>query len=495
MRVSRIWNQAFAPYFWRNIDVSSQKTLGRIKTSEALSSMITYKRYIRHLRVRFLSQLQALDPPAFRPESGLFDNLRCFEWSQPNVLLLPTKEHLTGALTLIDLHPRLEEVSLTINHFSPDHTELFCRVFRNHRGLKRLRVKYFAGSGLHVANKLILAAASMKQLEQLHFVYEYEDLCWGGYDSSDYVRRNDLVIEPTSIRDISIVLEDGDISERDIVFQLLVRCPLLERLSIPMYYDRGEFTDLQDILGIHCPLVRHLALGELVGFEDEDVAEVIESCAAGLCSFKTHEGLEMDHMTVRALAQNHGRTLETLDLAENSRWPSHLFLDLVQELPNLQVLKASLDFTIFHQGEKVDYDETRFGRDWPCRGQLKTLYLALFRGSDAEEEERYRPGGDSATDRYINYMYSQVGAMVQLQELSLGGWMMLLRSEWGLYRLAGLERMRVLDLRDHTFVRLTNEDVLWMAEHWRGLAQVWGLRSARETVRLWQSRRPSIEFV
>lgn len=75
--------------------------------------------------------------------------------------------------------------------------------------------------------------------------------------------------------------------------------------------------------------------------------------------------------------------------------------------------------------------------------------------------------------------------------------MMLLWIDWGLDKLSSLKSLKVLDLREHTFIRLSEEEVEWIAHNWTALVEIWGLRSPnlQPIVQQLKSLRPMIQIL
>ncbi|KAG0289455.1 hypothetical protein BGZ97_006463 [Linnemannia gamsii] len=220
---------------------------------------------------------------------------------------------------------------------------------------------------------------------------------------------------------------------------------------------------------------------------------------------------DFDEISTLALGRYHGASLETLDFSQQTRFPAHLFLQLIRHCPRLRVLRCNIVLCKEHQGQTIDYSNllTIHGKDasannsggrnndWPFASTLKHLDLAVYRGSDLEIDSNYRLGDGSVSDRYIAYLYTQVARLTLLEEWRLGGWMMLLRMGWGLDKLSNLKSLKILDLREHTFIRLSEEEVEWIAHNWTALVEIWGLRSPnlQPIVQQLKSLRPMIQIL
>lgn len=324
------------------------------------------------------------------------------------------------------------------------------------------------------------------------------------------------------VKDLSFSF-DNERLEVTLIRPLLQRCPDLESLSL-WTIDRGSLLDqLPDLLRKFCPRFRNLGVGT-INAEDAEISQLIAGCSrtvnhvddessttststvkiTGLQEFRILSQIEdFDEISSLALGRYHGASLETLDFSQQTRFPTHLFLQLIKHCPRLRTLRCSIELRKEHQGQKIDYSallstqSNDVSNDWPFAATLKYLDLAVYRGSDLEMESNYRHGDGSVSDRYIAYLYTQVARMTHLEEWRLGGWMMLLRLGWGLDKLSGLKSLKVLDLREHTFIRLSEEEVEWISDNWTSLIEVWGLKSPnlQPIVRQLKARRPMIEIL
>ncbi|KAG0376949.1 hypothetical protein BGX24_006956 [Mortierella sp. AD032] len=323
---------------------------------------------------------------------------------------------------------------------------------------------------------------------------------------------------------------------------LLERCPLLESLSLWSHESLPAMNELPSLLEKFCPQFKSLGLGSMIA-EDDEIAQLVAGCVRrldttygsggsggnatpaititttttdmtrGLESFRILSQIcNFAEISTLALGRYHGASLETLDFSQQTRFPSHLFLQLIKQCPRLRVLHCNIELRMDHQGQTIDYSTlfststsistltTNTGssnNDWPFAETLRFLDLAVYRGSDFEIESNFRHGDGSVSDRYIAYLYSQVARLTHLQELHLGGWMILLRIGWGLETLSNLKSLKVLDVREHTFIRWTEDEVTWMAENWTGLVEIWGVKglSLQPVVQHLKALRPMLVVI
>ncbi|GJJ74942.1 hypothetical protein EMPS_07300 [Entomortierella parvispora] len=276
-----------------------------------------------------------------------------------------------------------------------------------------------------------------------------------------------------------------------VVLQALRCSPQLERLSWLSIEDMIGLQELPYFLQQKCPRIRHLVLGRMpLEATDEDLAAVFEAVVGGLISFKAVGSFLLHPISIESLHYVHGSTLTHLDMLEMNRYHSLLFLELITGLPSLQSLKATVSFSrdfksadIYDMdGVIVDYTEM-FERDWPFRDHLKELYLAVFRGNDMEADEKVFMWGDgSLTDQFTVYLSSQIGALHRLESLEIGGWMLMLRKDAHMKEMAGLKRLKYLDMSDHNLVRWAKSEADWICENWPALVEIKGLKSHHHAV-------------
>ncbi|KAF9542192.1 hypothetical protein EC957_002274 [Mortierella hygrophila] len=308
-----------------------------------------------------------------------------------------------------------------------------------------------------------------------------------------------------------------------LIMPLFQRCPDLESLSLWSISEDSLLDQLSVQLRKFCPRFRNLGVGGIHA-EDTEISQLIVGCSrtvhhaddepsitatptakiTGLQEFRILSRIEdLDEISTLALGRCHGASLETLDFSQQTRFPAHLFLQLIKHCPRLRTLRCNIELRIEHQGQTIDYSallstqSNNINNDWPFAATLKCMDLAVYRGSDLEIDSNYRHGDGSVSDRYIAYLYTQVARLTHLEEWCLGGWMMLLRLDWGLEKLSGLKSLKVLDLREHTFIRLSEEEVEWIADNWTSLVEVWGLKSPnlQPIVQQLKALRPLIEIL
>ncbi|KAF9173128.1 hypothetical protein BGX21_003691 [Mortierella sp. AD011] len=304
---------------------------------------------------------------------------------------------------------------------------------------------------------------------------------------------------PALINDISSGISDLAISfnkpdwDTRLLLPMLRMCPDLERLSLPNIQRDSIHQSLPLLLKSRCTKVRGLEFSS-DWLTDEKLASILESCIAGLSSFSTLNPLPVERVAIQALSRAHGNTLEKLDFGADYRWACHYFQELVSNCPRLRFLRASLELHgAYDDGTEVDYDALT-SDPWPFLNHLKFLDLTLYHGSELQMTKPYRPGDGSVSDMYVNYLYSQIGGLIKLEELRIGGWMMLLQAQNGLRKLAGLKKLKVLDLRNHTFIKWGTEEAEWICENWTGLVEILGLKgpNTRDVVKIIKERRPLI---
>ncbi|KAK3837705.1 MAG: hypothetical protein JOS17DRAFT_371861 [Linnemannia elongata] len=329
-------------------------------------------------------------------------------------------------------------------------------------------------------------------------------------------------VRQSHVKELSFNFDNKEL-ELTLLRPLLQRCPDLESLSLWSIGRDSLLDQLPDLLRKFCPRFRNLGVGNIHA-EDAEISQLIAGCLrtinnadnepsktaaptariTGLQEFRILSQIEdFDEISALALGRYHGASLETLDFSQQTRFPAHLFLQLIKHCPRLRTLRCNIELRKEHQGQTIDYSgllstqSNNISNDWPFAATLKYLELAVYRGSDLEMDSNYRHGDGSVSDRYIAYLYTQVARLIHLEEWRLGGWMMLLRLGWGLDKLSSLKSLKVLDLREHTFIRLSEEEVEWISDNWTSLVEVWGLKSPnlQSIVQQLKALQPKIAFL
>ncbi|KAF9110003.1 hypothetical protein BGX27_006882 [Mortierella sp. AM989] len=372
----------------------------------------------------------------------------------------------------------------------------------------------FTGALITPSNSLEKVPSTKESLEEWRFdclvsgVYHFEDIDSDEDDSSQDDEIGSEILSGSNntvaglsggndcrIKGLTTSLIQAPWGTR-LFSQLLSRCPDLERLSLSISHGSSIYRRLSAILKYQCAKVKHLEFNPETFVSDEKIAAILGSCIAGLVSYTTLDPLSLRDASIEVLSRIHGRTLETLDLSNNYRWPSHYFLELVSNCSNLRFLAASLELHLYDSNDvEIGYDRL-LTKSWPFHSRLKVLDLSLYRSSELEVASPYRIGDNSMTERYIDYMYTQVGSLSQLEEFRLGGWMMLLQIQTSLEKLAGLKKLKVLDLRNHTFIKWSEEEAEWICDNWTGLIEILGIKGlkTRDVVEMIKARRPWMEF-
>ncbi|KAF9143987.1 hypothetical protein BGX30_014182 [Mortierella sp. GBA39] len=329
-------------------------------------------------------------------------------------------------------------------------------------------------------------------------------------------------LRQSHVKDLSLSFNHYEL-DLALIVPLFQRCPDLESLSLWSISEDSLLDQLSVQLRKFCPRFRSLGVGGIHA-EDTEISQLIAGCSrtihhvdeelsttatpttkiTGLQEFRILSQIEdLDEISTLALGRYHGASLETLDFSQQTRFPAHLFLRLIKHCPRLRTLRCNIELRKEHQDQTIDYSallstqSNNINNDWPFAATLKCLDLAVYRGSDLEIDSNYRHGDGSISGQYIAYLYTQVARLTHLEEWCLGGWMMLLRLDWGLEKLSGLKSLKVLDLREHTFIRLSEEEVEWIADNWTSLVEVWGLKSPnlQPIVQQLKALRPMIEIL
>ncbi|KAF8924155.1 hypothetical protein BGZ58_002107, partial [Dissophora ornata] len=325
-------------------------------------------------------------------------------------------------------------------------------------------------------------------------------------------------MEDSQIRELGIRLSLA-IQERAILLPLLERCPLLERLELKWLHDPQTLPQIIDILQARkCPRLKHVRVSSIVRSDagEESVAGLIQALGydggdhegsrdgglGGLESFTVEAILPFERRCVQALIRCHARTLTVLDVMSLRQMKFEFFVGLVRGLPRLQSLKAAV-WIWLRPDANADIDEA-LQTQWACLG-LKELEIGLQMGDDVAIDSNHRAGNGSLADRYMIYMFTQLGRLAVLEDWRLTSSADLLTLDKGYLRqLSGMRRLKGLNLRRCPNIKLGVKEAEWMLEHWKQLIHVkvydgklahshdeyeWPLDAAKATL---QARRPWI---
>ncbi|KAF9356904.1 hypothetical protein BGX34_009702 [Mortierella sp. NVP85] len=488
--VSRSWFDWFTPPLWRTVDYANCKII----SPEGLAALTRHQDFVQTI-LAFHKYLPCR-PVSHKPPR----NLQTLEHS-------PSWTTLDGDLTLLNLvkaMPTLKSLTLTLT-------------LSNEEVHKRLIDTLFSLPRLHKFDLTCHYKTSSNTIQQVIRAcsrFEYLRLSLGGMmptgtclddcdnDPEQYniAKRAMDQMPDTQIRELSICLSHAK-QEPILLIPLLERCPLLTKLDLEWLRDRRTLGWVAEVLERQSfSQLKHVRLGALEdhGAKDEEIAGLINalrlvrsnlmvrSCSdnsdhdhvsmkGGLETFEVEAILPFEKHSVQSLIRCHAATLTVLDLMSLRQLKCQLFVDLMGSLPKLRTVMAPVWL-----GHTQDTDPSAFETPWMCVG-IKDLELGLQLTGAASD---HQAGSGSLTDQYIRYMFTQIGRLTELEEWKLVSWTELINVGVGyLDLLAGLKRLKCLDLRRCPNNRLDVKEAEWMLEHWTSLIQLFLYRGRKRSAR------------
>ncbi|KAF8966862.1 hypothetical protein BGZ46_000278 [Entomortierella lignicola] len=454
--VSKKWNALFIPRLWREIDFKRViPTDALIQHQEHIRTIASIEKYFPRPLIEFSPcNLQSLIYDTYKGEG--MDGFKVLE--------------------LVAATPSLQRLSFRTTNDTKDLQERIIRTLESHQGLQKL---VFQSDKLEcpvVIQRLIQACRHLrsltikllrgnkrgKQIPEKKLVLAKENMC---------------KMADTRLQELEIDFYRSEL-ESVIVAPLIEHSPLLVRLKLPDLHDRdmlyqiahilqnkerARLTDLRlDSIGnngrIYEELFRSVGNGG-----SKDHKEQITN-REGLRSLSVEFYPESDKPVIKTLPQYFADTLVDLNLGRFS-FPIQIIVDILHRLPNLRSLMTGVPL---EPDEVIGYDmNATLQTPWSCLGLTKLNLNLRSRGLSSRA---YQPDWeDPNSHRSMEYLFSQVGRLVELEELRIAANVDLLALEQGcLNHLTGLKRLKVLDLESYRG-QLTAENVGWMIEHWERL--------------------------
>ncbi|KAF9364072.1 hypothetical protein BGX34_002574 [Mortierella sp. NVP85] len=262
-----------------------------------------------------------------------------------------------------------------------------------------------------------------------------------------------------------------DTYSETILHPLLERCPSLETLDLSRLNHIPTLKHLTSTLKDNrLPNFRHWLVGGLYGEDSQNAhAEMLGSFGCGLKSITTAG--DPGSLTLEALTQYHVHSLTSLNLNDT---PVKLltFSNLMVVLANLRSVKAFIS----SESSEEDFDKA-IDEEWMCI-DLRSLELHLDTPTVTRKRARRFIDGHqwrgSRAQRCLDYVFSQVTKLRDLEKLQLSCSQddLFLMKRGYLGQLAGLKRLRTLDLNKTPPSEFGELEALWMLRNWPKLAQV-----------------------
>ncbi|KAF9206292.1 hypothetical protein BGZ49_002685 [Haplosporangium sp. Z 27] len=435
--VSKKWNALFIPRLWREIDFK------RVIPTDALIQHQEHIRTIASIEKYFPRPLIEFSP--YNLQSLIYDTYK--------------GEGMDGfkVLELVAATPSLQRLSFRTTNDTKDLQERIIRTLESHQGLQKL---VFQSDKLEcpvVTQQLIQACRHLrsltikllrgnkrgKQIPEKKLVLAKENMC---------------KMTDTRLQELEINFYRNEL-ESVIVVPLIEHSPLLVRLKLPDLHDRDMLYQIAHILqNKERARLTDLRLGS-IGDNGRIYEELFRSVGNG--GSKDHkeqitnrEGLrslsvefypEFDKPVIKTLPQYFADTLVDLNLGRFS-FPIQIIVDILHRLPNLRSLMTGVPL---EPDEVIGYDmNATLQTPWSCLGLTK-LHLNLR--SRGLSSRAYQPDWeDPNSHRSMEYLFSQVGRLVELEELRIAANVDLLALEQGcLNHLTGLKRLKILDLESY----------------------------------------------
>ncbi|KAF9361559.1 hypothetical protein BGX34_007068 [Mortierella sp. NVP85] len=448
--VSKDWAAWFSPALWRDLDFRGRRS-GDI---HILSRHWEHVRVVRNICMWKAGTIRE-QLPLLRLQRLEIDREYSLNGSHhAQIRLLPVLGKIS---TLQHL-----QISLEL-----DRDNIYQQWLRTFEALPQLESLGLRG-GLFVSGKAILNFLQMcRRLKSLSLSFSGSEDYAEEEDRQEYRDARAEIERMPELRlcELSFVQAGTDIRlvEENILQPLLGRCPRMEKLGLGWVNQESTmqylFRTLQENKLVK---LRHVSI---LGFHHEHFQDLFAKALAHVeCGMESLEFRSNPTKSViQSLLQYHSHSLTKLRL----ECYSILFCtlsELLTGLPNLRVFRAGVSIGRFSEGEIPD-------KDWECIG-LRNLQLQLCGyGSD----DMSHPGWKgSRTKIQLDYVFSKVAKLENLQVLSMGGQVkdLYLKKHGYLTQLADLKELQVFDLGTTWNNKFGKREALWMIENWPKLMQV-----------------------
>ncbi|KAF9343209.1 hypothetical protein BGX26_006099 [Mortierella sp. AD094] len=268
-----------------------------------------------------------------------------------------------------------------------------------------------------------------------------------------------------------------------LLIPLLQDSPNLEILKFPFYERKGAKLITQAIQQ-YCPKLRELYLYRTgSNFKDEDIAGIFSVCRAPvLRSVQIDERNGLGLKAMNALCA-YSATLELVRIPVFGVDSVKAVQRILVTCPHLLVLDV---FRREYGGEGLGHFPAKelLKETWACtklkvlRVPIEDVYICALDGGERAEEL-------VETETYDHHLqlYNQLAKLDQLEELNVGfspyyttkcNSSPLFSLQSGLGMLAGLKRLRILDVSD-TVNKIRRLELDWMCKHWPTLERIDGV--------------------
>jgi len=284
--------------------------------------------------------------------------------------------------------------------------------------------------------------------------------------------------------------------------QFLARCRVLKRFRFPTMADPDDLSPLMTFLGTQkfFPTLEALDFGVIVQIERDDWDRILHLMKGRIKSIATCLSFNIPSTKsfIHAMTRQWPDTLERIEIGQPLNITGsdiHLILTSCRKLKRLDCLHTKVVWpmsgrpthpdaypgpdTMMISNENSGHDGGMVS-NWACL-ELEELKILFRDGRRAQDG----PGlEEESTVMAIKYIYSQLGRLTKLRELTLG-WKTTMTFEKcanldmslssGLGLMNNLKALRVLDVNYIYRIKLGLEEAKWMTENWPSLTKVRGL--------------------
>ncbi|KAF9107133.1 hypothetical protein BGX27_008869 [Mortierella sp. AM989] len=449
--VSKQWNAWFTPWVWRTVryckDIDKVKLeyhKGYIRSIQELGSMNQFWEIIP-------CNLQTVEFKSQRKQRGYDLKLAHFLSTVPTLQNLVI--HAFGTLFYQDLikavedHPGLRNLTLQCRRFgSPSSFVRFIQACRNFQTLR----------------------LSTNDSE-CKFALE---------DQTSSVEHVWLHCKDIHIQHLSINI-DLSLFEADILIPLLERTFALKTLELQHIHSSETMRQVEHILKDEKrPRLEYLRIGGVIvdtkftpstyGFCGSRDSIVSPGGVKGPeTAFKLEGSPSMSDPFFRDLPL-YFKDAITVFYALSNRISIHSLAILLSQLPNLRSATIDLESKIGFEVDGVTL-ESVFSTPWICL-DLKILVM-YFDYARPPEDGGYLIWESYVGPRCLEYIFSQIGRLTQLQDWSIHTRVSVLSLRTGyLHLLSGLKQLRLLDLSSYANGSdISLEEAKWMLKNWEKL--------------------------
>ncbi|KAG0032775.1 hypothetical protein BGZ81_010060 [Podila clonocystis] len=500
VRVNKSWFNHFLPVLYRSLYVEVEYLVpsGKIVTSAVLNSLSpTTLALVQTLKTELVTEHSWVN-------SNDFPVLRDLDlhW----YLTDPGDTELSLPIVMSFLHerPAMRHFGLSLQSVSQETFQCITDTIAEHPGLQSVSLM------LNLALPVRFDCVFRSMLKLRSFKLDI----WGPhlFDAED-PRSKECIqsisqLPISNIRNLELSVCNQSM-EQALLPALMAKCPLLETLEMPLLQTPPGAMDamVAKVRGA-CPRLRHLKFKTFYQFDNP---ALLKMCTRGL------EALEIEHPSLplfsvlQAIVPFHSQTLTSLIFHRKLGVDPETMLDLLYFCPFLLHVEVGVILNARPHGVTECGTvalSKRFQQAWTST-RLRTLLIA-FSWTDVQisqegglesgtfskgEVNRMEVGDGSLIDRFLSHLLTQIGRLLCLRELHIEGLLTTVFTLEGGYleKLGGLRQMRTLSTRYLRDLSMTENEALWILQHWPVIAEVRGFRCVSERFRtLLQDARPGL---